>query len=65
MILALGLVPFVQNMLRFYPKAIPDPTQVALITNGSTYSTLGMLSGASCEWPKSQAWRNSRVLVLG
>ncbi|ROW16775.1 hypothetical protein VPNG_01631 [Cytospora leucostoma] len=47
MVLAAGFGPFMQNLLHYYQKPVSDPGQMAYITNGSTYSSTGILIGGS------------------
>ncbi|KAF2013685.1 hypothetical protein BU24DRAFT_424693 [Aaosphaeria arxii CBS 175.79] len=44
-ILALGFDPFVQNLVRYYPKSVPDATQQARVANASLFDSVGTLVG--------------------
>ncbi|KAJ5381158.1 uncharacterized protein N7496_003586 [Penicillium cataractarum] len=41
-ILALAFDPFTQNLIHYYPKLVADSSQIALVSNGSEYSTVGL-----------------------
>ncbi|KAJ5366852.1 hypothetical protein N7541_000793 [Penicillium brevicompactum] len=40
-ILALAFDPFIQNLIHYYPKLIPDPSGNAVVASNSLYSALG------------------------
>lgn len=37
--------PFIQNLIHYYPNAVPDPSQLAYLANVSTYTAVGPLIG--------------------
>lgn len=43
--MASGLDPFIQNLIHYYPNAVPDPSQLAYLANASTYTAVGALMG--------------------
>ncbi|KAF2430013.1 hypothetical protein EJ08DRAFT_716244 [Tothia fuscella] len=46
-ILGLGFKPFIQNLIRYYPKTVVDSLQPAYVANASQCNTVGHLLGAS------------------
>lgn len=49
MILSLAFDPFVQNLVHYNPQDDYDPTQIAYVTNVTTYNAIGPLD-LNGEW---------------